>query len=312
MALSIDQTVALSFNAVVTESRKPANQWGEHAFLDEMERTGMLVTVDFGPQLEETLDYRRNPDAGFLATDSEPTASTKTEVITAAVYSPAQIGVPMVWYRMDEVKNPTRNQKVAHAKTIITNGLESHDDLIEEAMFASSTNGFIGLPGLIATDGLGTVGGILSDDEVWWRNVNDEYQADGSDIESTFLEVWNTAAKGSASTMAPTVMVSGSEPHALYESQLVPNIRYESMAKGDSGFKVLAFKNARYSFSQYGDDKVYFLNPKCIKVRVSKGNFRDLGELQTLEQGATFKRLIYTAIQTTVANRSRLAVASEA
>lgn len=311
MALSIDQITAASYPAVLNTARKPTNQWAENAFLRELERLGSIVKRNLGPTIEATLDYRRNPDAGFLGYDLEPTATTKTEVITAASYTPVPLSVPYVWTKMEEVQNPTENQKIALVKAKTTNALDSHDELIEEAIFATSTQGFLGLATIIPTSGQGSVGGIDASLETWWRNPTDEYQADGSDIEAVFTEVWNQVAKGSGSPLAPKSMVSGSEPHALYESQLTPNVRFQSTAEGDSGFKVLAFKTARYVFSQFGGTKVYFHNPKSLQIVVSKQYFRDMGPTINLQNGEGFKRSIFSALQTVTDNKSRLAVVDE-
>lgn len=312
MALNINQILGASYTAVLNEARKPENQWAENAFLKEMERMGALVTKNFGPTLEHTLDYRRNPDAGFLATDSQTTSKTKTEVITAASFTPAQLSVPITWFRMDEVQNPSENQKIALVKSLIQNGLDSHDELIEEAIFGTSTDGFLGLATIVPTTGQGTVGGIAASVEAWFRNPADTYQADGSDINAVFTGLYNDAAKGSGSALAPKFMISGSEPHALYEDGLQPQIRFADTKEADAGFKILAFKTARYSFSQFGGTKVYFLNPKSFQVNRAKGHFRDLGELIMFDDAEGYKRSIYSALQTTTNNKSRLAVADEA
>lgn len=312
MALSINQILGSSYAAVLNDKRKPENQWAENAFMREAERMGLIKRKSLGPTLEYTLDYRRNPDAGFLATELALTGMTKTEVITAASYTPVPLSVPVVWSKMDEVQNPTENQKIALVASLIENALSSHDELIEEAIFDTSTQGFLGLKTLVPTSGQGSVGGIDAALETWWRQHADTYQADGSDIEAVFTEAWNTAAKGSGSSMAPKAMVSGSEPHALYESQLTPNVRFADTKEGDSGFKILAFKTARYSFSQFGDDRVYFYHPNALEIAVSKQYFRDLSEMIPLETAEGFKRTVFSALQATTKNKSRLAVVSEA
>jgi hypothetical protein len=88
MALTISQIAAVSYEAVVSEMRSAQNQWAENAVLNKFEDSGMIVRKSFGPTLEETIDYRRNPAADFLATDLQPTSTTKTEVLTAASLHP--------------------------------------------------------------------------------------------------------------------------------------------------------------------------------------------------------------------------------
>src|SRR5262245_6988836 len=97
MALTIDQITAASYPAVLTRARKPANQWSEHSVLKEFERQKAVERKAFGPTLEETLDYRRNPDAAFLATDMTATSLNKTDILTAASYQVAELAAPITW-----------------------------------------------------------------------------------------------------------------------------------------------------------------------------------------------------------------------
>ncbi len=63
---------------------------------------------------------------------------------------------------MDEAKNPTEAQKIALVKQLLENGINSHDDLIEQCIFTTSTAGgdeLNGLSDLVSTAGTGTVGG---------------------------------------------------------------------------------------------------------------------------------------------------------
>lgn len=310
MSLSIEQIVAVSYPAVLAEMRKAANQWVENAALREMEKQGVIQRISLGPTIEAPLDYRVNPDTAVLAGDQDEASLVKTDVLSSASYSVAQISVPVVWTKGDEAKNPSENQKIALVKSLLENGINSHDDLIEQLIFTTSTAGgdeFNGLNDLIATSGTGTVGGIDASVELWWKNYADTY-TDSTDIEATFTTAYNRAAKGSGSALAPKFMISGSAPHVLYESGLQTLQRFIDKDEADAGFKTLAFKSARYVFSQYGGSKVYFLNPKNYNIVVSKQYFRDKGNTIEIPAQNAFVFKIYSAGQAVVNNRSRLAV----
>lgn len=312
MALSIAQIDAASYPKVLASMRKPENQWVENAFMRELERLGAISYQSLGPTIEAPFDWRRNPNAGFLATDLEATALTKTDVISAASYSIGELSVPVTWSKGDDAKNPTENQKIAFVKSLQENAINSHDDLIEEALFGTTTNGFLGLGTIAPTTGLGSPGGVDSSTETFWRHHAGTYLADGSDIEASLTTAWNTAAKGSGSTLAPKALVSGSDPHALYEGQLQGLQRFVDSKEADAGFKVLAFKTARYSFSHYGGDEIYLWNPKSLQLIASKEYFRDKGATQELESGNGFTYKIYSALQFVTNNKSRLAVVTAA
>lgn len=309
MALSISQIVAASYPAVLAKARKPENQWAESAFMREMERLGAIQHEDFGPTIEAPLDWRRNQGAGFTATELEELSGNKTEVITAASYTPAELSVPVVISRMDEVKNPSQNQKIKLAGSLITNAINSHDDLIEEALFASAaTNGFNSLAVLIPADGQGSPGGIDASVELFWRSKVQTYTG-ASDILAKLTTLWNEVIKGSGSTMTPKFLVSGATPHATFEGTQTSLQRYVDAKEADAGFKVLAFKTARYSFSQYGGTSIYMGNPSTLSLKVSKGNFRDLGEPSQLQLQNGTARIVYSALQFVTSNKSRLGVA---
>lgn len=211
---------------------------------------------------------------------------------------------------MDDAKNPTENQKVALVKQLLENGINSHDDLIEQLIFTTSTAGgdeFNGLDTLVPTSGQGTVGGVDASVETWWRNYSDVYH-DATDIESSFTIAANTAMKGSGSALGPKLLVSGATPHALFESTQQALQRFIDVKEADAGFKVLAFRTARYIFSQYGGSKVYFLNPRSYKLVFSRQYFRDKGNTVEIPQMNGFIFKIYSAGQAITNNKSRLAV----
>lgn len=310
MALSIEQIAAVSYPAVLAEMRKAANQWAESAALRVLEKQGFIEHVALGANIEVPLDYRPNPDTAVLAQDQDAASLIKTEVVTSAVYDIAQINVPVTWTKGDDARNPTESQKIALVKQLLENGINSHDDLIEQSIFTTSAAGGIelnGLDTLVPENGQGSVGGIDASVETWWRNASDTY-TDGSDIEATMTNVYNIAAKGSGSQLQPKVLISGSTPYALFESQLQALQRFTGVQEASAGFKALQFKTADYIYSQYGGNDIFFLNPKNYQMVVSKQYFRDKGTTYDVPGQNAFYFLIYSALQFVSNNKSRLGV----
>jgi len=308
MALTIGQIAAVSYPAVLAEMRKAANQWTENAFLRELEKQGGIERKSLGPTIEAPLDYQSNPGTAFLSTELQPTSLTKTEVVTSASYTPAELAIPIVWSKRDEALNPSENQKIALVKQLLENGINSHDDAIEKALFLTSTSGFLGLLTHLTTAGTGVDGGIDSGVNTFWQNQQSTY-VDDTDIESAFTTVWNNSAKGSGSKLVPTLMVSNGPTQALFEGTQQANQRYVDTDELKAGFKVLAFKTSRFVFSQYATTTVYFLNPKNFMLVVSKEYFRDRGDTQEIPNSNGFVTKIYSALQSVVNNRSRLGIA---
>lgn len=276
----------------------------------ELERQGGVDRVSLGAVIECPLDYRANPDTAVLASDQDESSLLKTEVNTTASYDIAQVSVPVVWTKGDEAKNSTEAQKISLVKQLLENGINSHDDKIEQHLFTSSTAGgdeFLGFNTLIPTSGQGTVGGIDASVNTFWRNQASTY-VDSTDIEAAMTTVYNACAKGSGSMLAPKFIVSGSTAHATFEAQLQTLQRFVDTSEADAGYKVLAFKNARYVFSQYGDTKIYMLNPQSYKLVVSKQYFRDKGNTIEIPSQNAFVFKIYSALQACTNNKSRLGV----
>lgn len=303
---NISQILSASYPAVLAEMRKPANQWSENGFLRELERQGGIKKVSLGPTIEVPLDYQVNPSAEFLASELSSVSLSKTEVITTASFTPAELSVAMVWSKRDEATNPSDNQKIALVKAIIENGVNSHDDRIENAFFAAAAvNGFGTLPVYFPTTGQGTIGTIDSSTSTWWRNQQTTY-VDDTDIESAMTTGWNSATKGSGSTLSPTLAVSDSATQALFEGTQQANQRYVDTDELKAGFKILGFKTARYVFSQYASTSIYMFNPKVAYLVASKEYFRQKGDTQEIDNANGFSQKIYSALQFATSNKSRV------
>ena len=307
MAL-VSQMVATSYPAVLAEMKKnPANQWAENAFLRELEKQGAIKRKSLGSSIDVPLDYQRNPGATFLSSDLAPVSMTKTEVITHATYDIAEISVPGTWSKKDEAMNPTENQKVDLVASINSNSITSHDEMIEQYVFATSTNGFLGFGTHIVSTGQGSDAGIDSATYTFWRNQQSTY-VDDTDIESAMTTVWNACAKGSGSSLSPTWAVSDGATQALFEGTQQAQQRYVDDQDLKAGFKTLAFKTARYVFSQFGGTSIYMGNPKNFYIVGSKEKFREQGDVQEIQNANGYHFNLYSALQAVTGNRSRLGI----
>lgn len=310
---TITQLVATTYNEIVKDREgKAHNQWEESAFLREAERQKMVMRKPGGAQLEFPIDWRKNPGTDILATDFTQTAVTKTDALTAAQYNWAELVVPMNYSFGDEARNQGRNEKIDLVKALITNGMNSHDDEIETAVFGTVTDGLLGLQNLVPDTGQPNVGGIDGSVDAFWRNVVDTYLADGSDIDAAMTTAWNEAAKGSGSTLAPTLVVSDGPTQALFESGLQDQQRFIDEDEFKRGAKILAFKTARYVFTHKANERIYMLSPRAFRLCVSTGAFRALkGAVQHTDRAATNQK-IFTMLQATTSNPSRTAVLTRA
>ncbi len=311
MALDISQLMAVSYPAVANEANKPENQFKGNAYLDFLRKKGGIKTVSWGDDLELTLDYQRNQGAEFIATDISSTSLQLTDVLTAAKYGEGQIIVPITWSFAQEAKNNSETKKVEFVASLIENALVSHDDLLEQALFTTNTNGFLGLVGVLPDNGQGSPGGIDAGTETWWRHFTSTFYDDGSDIVAKLTIAMKTAAKGSGGQM-PNLISTGAITHSLYEGTQQPLIRYESVETADSGFKALKFMTADVIFSQHADDdRIHGIHTRNTKLYMAKGAARRMGkEIEITNQPGRSKKL-YTMCQFATNNKSRNFVLTE-
>lgn len=196
------------------------------------------------------------------------------------------------------------DSKVQLVTSLIDNALASHDDLLEQNIFVGTQN-FIGLDTMVTEDGTGTIGGIVAGTDVMWKNKFGTY-TNSTDIEANMTSVWNKCAKGTGSSMTPKVLVSDAATQAIFEGTQQSNQRYVNSTELNAGFLSLAFKSAKYVFSPYGTDSVYFLNPKNYQIRVSKSMYRFREKEVVSFDSETYKSSVFSVLQAITDNRSRL------
>lgn len=306
MAVPVSQLLSSSFASVVNLMRKPANQWGDSSGMQAMEDLGFVKRVPGGSTIEMTLDYRINPSAGFQDFDLDELASGKTEVITAAVYTPRPFSYSIVWSKADEAMNSSENQKIAFVKALIENGVNSHDNLFEQALATTSTNSFLGFQTINPDSGQGTVGGVSAVTETWWRNQVGTYLDDGTDLQSQATAVYNAASKGSGANSVPKLWLSDGATSGLFESTQVAFQRYSNTQTIKAGATKLMFKTCQVEFSQYFGTRINLLNPDAVKLIIFQGAWRQEGETQELERQQGYRMNIFSMGQLCARVKSRL------
>ncbi len=302
-------------NAIVfAEVAKPLhNQWKESAFLRAMESGGFVKRRAGGSALEFSIDYRKSPDVDFLATDFTATSTSQSVVLAGASYDMANLVSPINWSIADEARwSGDGNKKLNALKELSRNAIDSHDDEIELRAWSTSTDGFLGMQNLIPTSGQPNVGGIDGSSATYFRNFASTYATDGSDLNAKLITMFNTVSKGSGSELTPDIIASGLTAIGLYEGGLTDLKRFMGETTGDAGFKYLAFKTAKWVYSQHGGtlatNPIYALNKVSFNLNVTKGYFRKLEEAERYTNAAARNQMVFSQMQLTVANPSRLGV----
>jgi len=313
MALSVDQALAIAWPSAIADGKRPFNQWSEQALLREMDKQGMIKRMNLGESISVQIDHQANPEAKVMTADDAAVFTTsvaKTEVISEAQYDIAEIVSPLAWSEKDENSASGEQAKVSFIASLIDNGNESHNAVLEAGLFATDGT-LLGFDDLIdSTDGGGTVGGINASVDVMWKNqVGDPY-TDGDDVEAAMTAVFLACAKGSGSDSAPTLIATGVDGYATYEGALQAFQRFQGGDKASGGFGAVLFKMVPVIYSQYADDAsaFIFLNKKAYSVYVQKSAYRKLRPATYDQNSLMTVRHVYSALQAIVTTRSRLGV----
>jgi hypothetical protein len=310
MAIPFEQLVAATYDDVVNEKSKAADQWSQASALSTLEEMGGVKRVSGGATLQLTLDYKANPAADFLLTDVTGTSTSKTEILTAASYTFIPLVVPINWSFFDEAVNSDKNQKVDLVSAIVDNALSSHDQAIEDALFAATggTDGFNTLIDIYSENGEGTVGTIVSGTETWWKNQFKDWGTDtGATLLADYTYLFNACKKGSGGKQ-PNVIIGSASMQALYEAALTANQRFVTAGKASGGFTELAFKNIPYLFSSEAtgtDENAFMFNTNDTKLFVVSSAWRQRKTPVQHVNAAMMNMKVFSVLQLATRNRSR-------
>lgn len=149
-----------------------------------------------------------------------------------------------------------------------------------------------------------TIGDVNSGTSTWWQanvTTSGSFAAQGR---SDMLGLYNTIlTKGGK----PDALVTTTTVHGFYEGSLVPQIRYNSSAVGNSSFDTLKFKTADIFFDAAATSGVmYFLDSNHIELLVNSNNdFKMTEWVKPSQQTAKVAQLV-VALELTTNNRRRL------
>jgi hypothetical protein len=309
MSVPYTQLAASTYDAVVNEKNKAADQWSDTSALNHLEKLGGVRRITPGLTPQATLDYRINSGADFLATDTTATSTTKTDILTATSPAWATLVVPTNWSFTDEVLN-NGEAKVDLLAAQADNAIATHDYSIEAGMFATTggTDGFQTFIDLFSENGEGTVQGIVAATETWWKN---QFKDWGTDTGATLLADYNTlyfsCAKGSGGRQ-PNVIIANSTLYGAYVAALTPQQRFSDANSATSGFKTVKHINADYIFSSVittAQDSAFMFNTNDTFLVVAKNAWRKRRPAMDFTAAAMVNMKIFSVLQLMTRNRSR-------
>lgn len=266
-----------------TGSEITDNVSNHNALLRKMKAKGKIKTVSGGYEIQEPLEYAENATyQRYIGYQALNTAAS--DVLTSVKYEWKQIALHVTAsgreIRMNSSKEAMFNLVEARKKNAMRTAQNQFS--IDIYSDGSLTEQIGGLANLIQTNGQGTVGGIDSSTQTWWRNQFKEMtgtnlaaspsEANAVSMKGDMNSLWLALNRG---TDKPDLIVMTHDFYSLYEIGEQRLQRYADADVAKSGFATLKYKSADVVFDDNTNfattgEKAYFLNTDylyCVQHR---------------------------------------------
>ena len=282
------------------------NIFTARVLLDHLNSKGRVLVEEGGSSIVEPLVYAQNDTTGSYS-GYDAIDLTPQEGISAAEYNWKQMASSIAISGIEEAKNRGTEAIIKLLNAKIMQAEESIKEDLNGMLYGDGTgNGgkdFNGLGNLI--DASGTVGGIDSSTNTWWRST--ETAVGGALTLAVMATAYNTASRGNDH---PDMIVTTQTLFEKYESLLTPNVRYQDTTKANSGFQNLMFKQTPVVFDvSCTSTNMFFMNSKYLKLVGMNGHWFATSEFQKGTVAGVDARyaLILSFGELTCSNRARQA-----
>ena len=246
------------------------NIFKDLVLLNHLNERGRVRVEEGGTQIIEPLMYAVNDTvatySGYDAIDLTP-----QEGITAAEYDWKQMAASIAISGIEEAKNRGTEAIIKLLNAKIMQAEMSLKTTLNAQLFGTpganpAASDFNGLGNIIGYQN-NTVGGIDASSNSFWNPT--QATTMGATLALTNMaDVYNRASKGSD---VPDLIITNTSLFEKYESLLTNNVRYQDVAKANSGFQNLMFKQTPIVFDlqlavDTTDAPMYFLNSKYLKL----------------------------------------------
>jgi hypothetical protein len=251
------------------------NIFKDLVLLNHLNERGRVRVEEGGTQIIEPVMYAVNDTvstySGYDAIDLTP-----QEGISAAEYDWKQMAASIAISGIEEAKNrgaeaiiKLLNAKIQQAEMSLKTTL--NEQLFGTPAVAPAAKDFNGLGNIVGTQN-NTVGGIDASSNTWW-NPTQATTMGATLALVNMADVYNRCSKGSD---VPDLIITNTSLFEKYESLLTNNVRYQDVAKANSGFTNLMFKQTPVVFDlelavDATDAPMYFLNTKYLKLTGMNG-----------------------------------------
>lgn len=275
MAVSVTELVATTLR---NRDRMVADNVTNHnGLLRTLEDTGQIKNAGGGRQLDEPLLYNELASKFYDGFETF-SVDTSQEVITDAVYQWKQLGGFSFISGKEKIMNREKWQAVSLAESRIDALMAGLRNKTGLSLYSDGTGDggkeFGGLTLLVSDDGTGTVGGIDTTTNDWWKNNFKANTADwAADATVTDMNAMNLACTRGSDQ--PNLIICNGAPFTAYLSSLQFDARHTNSKLADAGFRTLEYigtpvvydPQCATDLTNAGAGRMYFLNTKYLCFR---------------------------------------------
>lgn len=287
------------------------NVLGHNILLKRLNEKGNVDPVDGGAKILENLMYAENGTVSWYS-GYDTLSVEASDVLTSAAFDWKQLNANVTISGLEQIQNSGKEAVIKLLKSRIKVCEKTMQNAMARAIFYSNTEAggkaIGGLQHLVADlPTSGTVGGIDSASQTWWRNQYYDFSDNSVTASSTTIQhamnlTYLNCVRG---TDAPDLIVAGSTYFTYYEESLQPQQRFTDPKLADAGFVTYKYKGADVVYDRNcSATRMYLLNTDYIFLRPGADrNFVTLDKKESVNQDASIVPM-YWAGNMTVSNRS--------
>lgn len=287
------------------------NVMNHNPLLARLNRKGNADPASGGVKLLENLLYAENGTVLWYS-GYETLSVEASDVLTSAAFDWKQLNCNVTISGLEELQNSDRQAVHNLVKSRIKVAEITLQNQVASALFNSNTEhggkAIGGLQHLVADlPTSGTVGGIDSDPNTWWRNQYYDFSTETVTASSTTIgHAMNVVyLRCTRNADTPDLIVAGETYFTYFEESLQANQRFVSEKEVEGGFRGYKYKGADVVYdSNCNATRMYVLNTDFLHFRPHKDrNFVTLPRKSSVNQDATVVPLFWAG-NMTCSNRS--------
>jgi hypothetical protein len=259
-----------------------------------------------GRTIVQELEYAENGTIQWYS-GAETLDVSASDVFTAAEFNYKQLAGNVVINGLEQIQNSGREAIHNLLRSRMKNLTKTLTNEAARSVYYTGTGNsgkeIGGLKLLVADSTSGTVGGIASGTQTWWKNQKYDFSDNSTSVGASgamlhaMNTLWVALVRGADK---PDTIAGDSVYFIKYLEALQVNQRFVDKKMADAGFTNIMFMSAPVVYDdQCPASHLYFLNTDYLFLRPAKGReFVPLGEKSSVNQDALVMPVVWAGNMT--------------